>query len=67
MVQNQNVMGDHVRIRDHGFMILCYDKHFGQAWTIEGNFGNRVVLTRRNVSDYWSLGTIVPSMLLEDS
>ena len=67
MVQNQNVMGDHIRIRDHGFMVLSYDKHLGQAWTIEGNYGNRVVLTRRYVSDYWSLGTIVPSMLLEDS
>ncbi len=67
MVQNQNVMGDHIRIRDHGFMVLSYDKHLGQAWTIEGNFGNRVVLTRRYVSDYWSLGTIVPSMLLEGS
>ena len=48
-------------------MVLSYDKHLGQAWTIEGNYGNRVVLTRRYVSDYWSLGTIVPSMLLEDS
>jgi hypothetical protein len=66
MVQTENVMGDHVRISGHGFMVLSYDKHYGQAWTIEGNFGNRVVLTRRYVSDYWSLGRIVPTMLLED-
>jgi hypothetical protein len=65
MVQSSNVMGDHVRTSDHGFMVLSYDKHLGQVWTIEGNYNNSVVLTRRYLSDYWSLGTIVESMLLE--
>ena len=65
MVQNNNVMGDHVRTSNHGFMVLSYDKHLGQVWTIEGNYNNSVVLTRRYLSDYWSLGTIVEGMLKE--
>jgi hypothetical protein len=65
MIQNNNVMGDHIRTSNHGFMVLSYDKHLGQVWTIEGNYNNSVVLTRRNLSDYWSLGTIVDSMLIE--
>jgi hypothetical protein len=65
LMQNQGTMGAHVRTSNHGFMVLAYDRHLGQVWTIEGNFNNRVVLTRRRPSDYWSLGTIVESMLKE--
>jgi hypothetical protein len=67
LMHNSDVMGAHVRTSDHGFMVLAYDRHLGQVWTIEGNYGNRVVLTRRYPSDYWSLGTIVESMLKEPS
>jgi len=67
IVETENIMGDHVRIRDHGFMVLSYDRHLGQVWTVEGNYGSRVVLTRRSVSNYWSLGRIVPDMLREDT
>jgi hypothetical protein len=58
-----NIMGDHVRIQGHGFMVLSYDEHLGQAWTIEGNFGNRAVLAQRTVQNYWSVGKLVESML----
>ena len=61
-----NVMGDHVRIQGHGFMVLSYDHHLGKVWTIEGNFGNRAVLTSRQVQDHWSVGTLVESMLREE-
>jgi hypothetical protein len=58
-----NIMGDHVRISGHGFMVLAYDEHLGQAWTIEGNYGNRAVLAQRTVQNYWSVGKLVESML----
>ncbi|MFV1966205.1 MAG: hypothetical protein ACC628_12340 [Pirellulaceae bacterium] len=67
MARNGNIIGDHVRVSGHGFMVLSYDEHLEQAWTIEGNFGNRVVLTRRHVRNDWSVGTLVESMLKEEA
>jgi len=66
MSREGNIMGDHVRVRGHGFMVLCYDRHLDQVWTIEGNVNNRVVLDVRRIQDYWSVGTLVESMLKED-
>lgn len=67
IARDGNVMGDHVRISNHGFMVLSYDKYLGEVWTIEGNYGNRAVLTRRRVQDHWSVGTLTDSMLRDDA
>jgi hypothetical protein len=67
IARDGNIMGDHVRIANHGFMVLSYDRYLGEVWTIEGNYGNSVVLTRRRVQDHWSVGTLTESMLREDA
>jgi hypothetical protein len=66
VAEKQNIMGDHIRIQGHGFMVLSYDEDLGQAWTIEGNFGNTVALTNRRIQNYWSVGTLVEGMLREE-
>lgn len=65
-VTHDNAMGDHVRISGHGFMVLCYDKDLNQVWCIEGNYGNRVVITKRSLSGGWSLGRLNEEMLLPE-
>ena len=66
LVKKSRIHGDYVRIPGHSFMLLAYDPKIQKAWTIEGNYGNRVVLTRRSVQSHWSLGNLVPEMLREE-
>lgn len=65
-VAAENIMGDHVRVPGHGFMVLCYDEHLGCVWSIEGNYGNRVAMTKRSVGGSWSLGRLTEEMLMPE-
>lgn len=50
------IRGDYVRVPEHTFMLLAYDRKLGRVWTMEGNFNRTIVITLRPVGSGWTVG-----------
>ena len=56
------IHGDILGTGGHRGMLLAYDRKLKRFWTLEGNFNNRVTITKRRVGGFWQ-GRIVEDMV----
>lgn len=61
------VHGDYLATATHVFMLLEYDSHTGQAWTMEGNFNHTIEVCLRPVSSSWTLGHLVEEHIVAEA
>lgn len=58
----ESIHGSYFRVGSHAGMILAYDDTRKEFITLEGNFNNRVVIQRRQISEISWVGHIVKEM-----
>ncbi len=61
-----SIHGDYVRIPGHTFMMLAYDTHLNQVWTMESNFNYTVEVAIRPPDGSWTVGHLLDNHIRED-
>jgi len=67
ITRDEPIHGDYVRIPGHTFMLLAYDEHLGQVWTMEGNFGRSIEIANRAVGSGWQFGHLAAEHIRPDA
>jgi len=66
LAEKEAIHADYVRIPGHTFMLLDYDKHLNQVWTMESNFNYTVEVAIRPPGSSWTVGHLDASHILEE-
>lgn len=66
LAEEESIAADYVRIPGHTFMLLEYDKHLNQVWTMESNFNFTVEVALRPPGYGWTVGHLNASHIRED-
>lgn len=66
LAEKEAIHADYVRIPGHTFMLLDYDTHLNQVWTMESNFNYTVEVALRPPGSSWTVGHLDASHIRED-
>ncbi len=66
LAEQEAIHADYVRIPGHTFMMLAYDTHLDQVWTMESNFNYTVEVALRPPGSSWTVGHLSSNSIRED-